>query len=168
MSTESVKKLPISDLLEHMHQSLETYLDRNPLLIAIQTGGLWVGEYLHAAVGATEPLGALDISFYRDDFSRIGLNPQVKASSLPVAIKDRHVVLIDDVLYTGRTIRAAMNELFAWGRPSCVTLAVLLDRGGRELPIRADIVGYNLTMDDNQIVKVAPDGTLAFSNIIGT
>ena len=61
-----------------------------------------------------------------------------------------------------------MNELFAWGRPSCVTLAVLLDRGGRELPIRADIVGYNLTMDDNQIVKVAPDGTLAFSNIIGT
>ena len=85
-----------------------------------------------------EPCGSLDISFYRDDFSRIGLNPKVKASQLPEDISDRHILLIDDVLQTGRTIRAAMNEIFDYGRPASIKLCVLLERNGRELPIQAD------------------------------
>ncbi len=160
-------QLPIAQLLTEMQQKMQNYQDQNPLLVAILAGGLWISEHLHATCGFEEPLGALDISFYRDDFSRIGLNPEVKASTLPVPIDNRHIILIDDVLYTGRTVRAAMNELFAWGRPSSVTLAVLLDRGGRELPVQADIVGYNMSLDSNLSVKVAANGMLTYSEITG-
>ena len=165
MTRES--QLPIDQLLAEMQRRMQDYQDRNPLLVAILAGGLWIGEHLRATCGIEEPLGALDISFYRDDFSRIGLNPEVKASTLPVPIDSRHIILIDDVLYTGRTVRAAMNELFAWGRPSSVTLAVLLDRGGRELPVQADIVGYNMSLDSSLSVKVAADGMLTYSEITG-
>ncbi len=91
-------------------------------------------------------LGSLDISFYRDDFTRIGMNPQVKPSDLPFSVDARHIILVDDVLYTGRTVRAAMNEIFDYGRPASIMLATLVDRGGRELPIQANVVGQHLEL----------------------
>lgn len=136
----------VDTLLDRMHAGLVACVgrDADPVMVGIHTGGHWVARALHARMGLPEPLGGIDISFYRDDFSRIGLHPQVQPSSLPMSIDDRTVILVDDVLYTGRTIRAALNELFDYGRPQRVLLAVLVDRGGRELPIAADVVGQNL------------------------
>jgi len=107
------------------------------LMIGIHTGGVWVAERLHQTLAIKQPLGQLDISFYRDDFSRIGMNPQVKPSQLPTSVDDAHIILVDDVLHTGRTIRAALNEIFDYGRPASVTLAVLGERSGRERRVSA-------------------------------
>ena len=92
------------------------------------------------------PVGTLDVSFYRDDFNRKGLKRKVKPSTIPFEVEGRDVILVDDVLYTGRTIRAAMNELFDYGRPARIRLAALIDRGGRELPIAADFTGSTFTV----------------------
>jgi len=127
-------------------------------MIGIHSGGAWLAEKLHKQLGLKEPLGTLDISFYRDDFTRIGMNPQVRASELPFDLEDRHVILVDDVLHTGRTIRAALNEIFDYGRPASVTLAVLIVRDGRELPIQADVVGETVDLKPNQQIKLhGPD-----------
>ncbi len=123
-------------------------------MVGIHTGGVWIAERLHALLGIEEPLGSLDISFYRDDFTRIGMNPQVRPSDLPFSVDDRHIILVDDVLHTGRTIRAAMNELFDWGRPASITLAVLIERSGRELPIEANVIGKRLTLGENEQIKL--------------
>ena len=147
---------PVGTLLERLHAGLVAAIGRDPepLMVGIHSGGHWVAQVLHARLKLSEPLGAIDISFYRDDFSRIGLHPQVQPSKLPVSVDDRTVVLVDDVLHTGRTIRAALNELFDYGRPQRVILAVLVDRGGRELPIAADLVGQHLDdLDTHEHVK---------------
>ncbi|MCK4703923.1 MAG: bifunctional pyr operon transcriptional regulator/uracil phosphoribosyltransferase PyrR, partial [Gammaproteobacteria bacterium] len=103
-----------------------------------------------------------DISFYRDDFSRIGMNPQVKPSNLPSQIEDRHIILVDDVLHTGRTIRAAMNEIFDYGRPASITLVCLIERSGREIPIQADVVGQRVHLNNNQHIKLTGPEPLEF------
>jgi len=131
-----------------------------PLMIGIHTGGVWVAERLHRDLGLTEPLGHLDISFYRDDFSRIGSHPQVRPSHLPVPIDDRHVILVDDVLQTGRTIRAALNVLFDYGRPACVLLATLVERDGRELPMAPDLVGLHAHLEPGQQIKLVAESSL--------
>lgn len=157
----------IEAALARMTETLRPRLAGRPIMIGIHTGGVWLAERLHRALALSEPLGTLDISFYRDDFTRLGINPQVKTSNLPVNVEDRHVILVDDVLHTGRTIRAAMNEIFDYGRPASVALAVLIARGGRELPIQADIVGETLTLDKHQHIKLLrahdPHGTLSLS-----
>ena len=102
---------------------------------------MWIAQQLHKLYESAHPLGVLNIAFYRDDFSRVGLHPHVTPSSLPFDVTDRHVILVDDVLYTGRTVRAAMNELFDYGRVASICLAVLVDRSGRELPIRPTLPG---------------------------
>jgi pyrimidine operon attenuation protein/uracil phosphoribosyltransferase len=135
----------------------------HPLMVGIHTGGAWVARHLHQTLGLHEPLGLLDISFYRDDFSRIGVNPRVKPSMLPLSVDDRHILLVDDVLYTGRTVRAALNELFDYGRPASVVLAVLIDRGGRELPIQADVTGHRLSLARHQQVKLSGPEPLELS-----
>jgi pyrimidine operon attenuation protein/uracil phosphoribosyltransferase len=140
--------------IDYMAQQLRPFLERNPLLIGIYTGGVWIAQRLHDRLAITEPIGTLDIAFYRDDFTRIGMHPQVKTSNLPVNVEDRHVILIDDVLHTGRTIRAALNEIFDYGRPASVTLAVLVQRDGRELPIEANVVGHTISLKSNQHVKL--------------
>jgi pyrimidine operon attenuation protein/uracil phosphoribosyltransferase len=106
-------------------------------LLGIHTGGVWLAQRLHRALGLTLPPGAIDVSFYRDDFGSKGLHPQPKRTEIPFTVEGAHVIIVDDVLYTGRTTRAAINELFDFGRPARVDLAVLVDRGGRELPIAA-------------------------------
>ncbi|MBK5938686.1 bifunctional pyr operon transcriptional regulator/uracil phosphoribosyltransferase [Halochromatium roseum] len=126
----------------------------HPLMVGIHSGGVWVAERLHQRLGLQEPMGQLDISFYRDDFTRIGTHPQVRPSDLPVPVDDRHIVLIDDVLQTGRTIRAALNVLFDYGRPASVVLAILAGRDGRELPIEPDVVGLYAELEPGEQIKL--------------
>jgi pyrimidine operon attenuation protein / uracil phosphoribosyltransferase len=162
MSDRQSGNVDIEQTLQRMADELRPLLARSPVIIGIHTGGVWIAQRLHDMLRLAEPLGTLDISFYRDDFTRIGINPEVKASNLPVNVDDRHVILIDDVLHTGRTIRAAMNEIFDYGRPASVTLAVLVDRDGRELPVQANITGHKMKLARNQHVKLmcdSPNGT---------
>jgi len=153
-------KLPQpAELLPDMASALQAHLDNRrieqPRFVGIRTGGVWVARALLEALGrAAEPLGVLDASFYRDDFRQGGLHPQVRPSDLPFAVEDAHLVLVDDVLMSGRTIRAALNELFDYGRPASVTLVCLLDLGARELPIRADVLGAALALAAAQRVKL--------------
>lgn len=149
----------IEGLIKKMAEDLRDHLARSgitdPVMVGIHTGGAWVAERLHRLLDLEQPLGTLDISFYRDDFTRIGLNPQVRPSHLPFDVDGRHVILVDDVLSTGRTVRAALNELFDYGRPATVTLAVLVERDGRELPVQADVTGRHMALRRNQHVKLS-------------
>ena len=154
--------IDVQQLIRTLKSGLDQYLqERNrtdPLFVGIHTGGVWIAQRLHKLFGSTHPLGVLNIAFYRDDFSRVGLHPRVTPSSLPFDVTDRHVILIDDVLYTGRTVRAAMNELFDYGRAASICLAVLVDRSGRELPIQADVAGKYLDLKADQHIKLSgPD-----------
>ena len=162
MSTE---KHNIDQIIADMHERLLGYLVEaginEPLIIGIQTGGLWVAENIRQKLDINSDLGKLNIAFYRDDFSRIGIHPRVSPSSLPFDIEDRHIILVDDVLYTGRTIRAAMNEIFDYGRPASISLVVLIDRSGRELPIQANVVGKRLELKADEHVKLLGPEPLA-------
>ncbi len=131
-------------------RQLKARLPSGAAMIGIATGGAWLAERLHRELGIADPLGVLDISFYRDD--QKGLHHQVKPSSIPFDVQGRHIVLVDDVLYTGRTVRAAMNELFDYGRPARIELAVLVDRGGRQLPIAAQYTGGMLEVPEGLIL----------------
>jgi pyrimidine operon attenuation protein/uracil phosphoribosyltransferase len=152
----------IPDIIAEMAAQLGEEISRtgnnHPAIVGIHTGGVWIAEHLHRQLNIDEPLGSLDISFYRDDFTRIGMNPVVKPSQLPFSIDDRHIILIDDVLHTGRTIRAALNELFDYGRPASIILATLIERGGRELPIQANVVGRHVDLSPGEHIKLSgPD-----------
>ena len=125
-------------------------------LVGIYTGGAWVAERLHRMLGLSTPLGVLAVTLHRDDFGVIGLHRESRRSQIPFSVDDREVVLVDDVLHTGRTVRAALNELHDFGRPRAVRLAVLADRGGRDLPVAADFAGAT--------VEVAPGEELVLSN----
>ena len=125
-------------------------------LVGIYTGGAWVAERLHRELGLATPLGVIAVTLHRDDFGRIGLHRESRRTQIPFSVDDREVILVDDVLHTGRTLRAALNELFDFGRPRAVRLAVLADRGGRELPVSADFTGAT--------VEVAPGEELVLSN----
>jgi pyrimidine operon attenuation protein/uracil phosphoribosyltransferase len=144
------------DLIDRLVSRLRGAVGADTALVGIHTGGVWVAERLHAALGLATPLGTLDVAFYRDDFRQRGLKPDVRPSDLPFEIAGRDIVLVDDVLYTGRTVRAAVNLLFDYGRPGRVRLAALLDRGGRQLPIAAEWVGdvVDVPADRGMIVLV--------------
>ena len=126
-------------------------------LIGIVTGGAWLAERLHRELRLEVPFGTLDVSFYRDDFQRKGLKHKVEPSAIPFEVEGRDLILVDDVLYTGRTIRAAMNELFDYGRPASIRLATLIDRGGRELPIAAQFVGATIALPPQQTFELERD-----------
>ncbi|BCX81389.1 pyrimidine operon attenuation protein/uracil phosphoribosyltransferase [Methylomarinovum caldicuralii] len=147
----------LQNLADCLRRQIETRRLRDPLLVGIHTGGVWIAERLRERLGIETPLGRLNIAFYRDDFSRIGMHPEVRPSQLP-STENRDVILIDDVLYTGRTIRAALNELFDYGRPRQVILGVLIERDGRELPIQPDCVGGRVSLGPDQRIKLTgPD-----------
>ncbi|MBE0485684.1 bifunctional pyr operon transcriptional regulator/uracil phosphoribosyltransferase PyrR [Marinobacter sp.] len=154
--------LDINRLLDELEKGLRGILTErgieDPALIGIRTGGVWLADVIGKRLGIAEPFGELDISFYRDDFSRIGLNPRVLPSSLPFDTEGRDIILIDDVIMSGRTIRAAMNEIFDYGRPASVILATLVDLGARELPIQPDVAGSSLALAPHQRIKLrGPD-----------
>lgn len=154
-----------NSLIARLAEEIAPAIAPGTLIVGIHTGGAWVAERLHALLKCPQPLGTLDISFYRDDFSRIGLHPQVKPSNLPFDLEGRDILLVDDVLHSGRTVRAAMNELFDYGRPAAIRLAVLVDRGGRELPIRPDFAGATLAVPSHQNIQLSrlDDGHLTLS-----
>jgi len=137
-----------------LNESLNAAERKLVALIGIRTGGVWVAEALRQRLVTSDPVGSLNIAYHRDDFARKGLHPTVEPSDLPFDVEDRHIVLVDDILYTGRTVRAALNEIFDYGRPASVTLAVLVDRGGRELPIEANVTGLRLTLAAGEHVKL--------------
>jgi pyrimidine operon attenuation protein/uracil phosphoribosyltransferase len=127
--------------------------------VGIYSGGAWLAERLAAMVPGNHVVGFIDVSFYRDDFARAGLKTGARRSDLPFDVAGARIVLIDDVLYTGRSVRAAINELFDYGRPASIELAVLVDRGGRELPIEATYVGARVAVArDLSIVLSRADG----------
>lgn len=151
----------VTTMAESLRALLQAQRIEAPSMVGIHTGGVWIAQRLHALLGLDQPLGGLDISFYRDDFTRIGMNPQVQPSNLPFNVDDRHIILVDDVLHTGRTIRAALNELFDYGRPASILLAVLVERSGRELPIQANVVGKHLDLGPQEHVKLTGPEPLA-------
>jgi pyrimidine operon attenuation protein/uracil phosphoribosyltransferase len=135
-------------------------------LVGIFTGGAWVAERLHRALGVAAPLGVLAVTLHRDDFGRIGLHRESRRSQIPFPVDGREVVLVDDVLHTGRTVRAAINEIFDFGRPGAVRLAVLADRGGRELPVGADFTGAKVDVSrDEELVLSNDNGRLRFAAV---
>jgi len=158
-------KTNIDSLIEEMSIQLKNFLLKgernNPVIMGIRTGGTWIAERLKDKLDIGSPLGELNIAFYRDDFSQIGMHPRVTPSNLPFNVEKQHVILVDDVLHTGRTIRAAMNEIFDYGRPASICLTVLVERNGRELPIQAGIVGKFLELKANEHVKLLGPGSLA-------
>jgi pyrimidine operon attenuation protein/uracil phosphoribosyltransferase len=156
-----------TDALPDAEAALATLAERmqgavahDAALVGIYSGGAWVAERLAARLPGVHPLGFIDVSYYRDDYDIAGLKPNARRTTLPFDVAGATIVLVDDVLYTGRSVRAAINELFDFGRPDRIELAVLVDRGGRELPIAADFVGAKVEAagtDDVQ-VRLKEDG----------
>ncbi|PPD58496.1 bifunctional pyr operon transcriptional regulator/uracil phosphoribosyltransferase PyrR [Dehalogenimonas etheniformans] len=141
------------------HEIVERTKDiKSVVLVGMQTRGVPLANRLASLIADFEkvqvPVGALDFSLYRDDLGRRNFNPQVKSTDIPVDIEGKVVILVDDVLYTGRSVRAAMDALIDYGRPQVIQLAVLVDRGHRELPIRADYVGKNIPSATNEDIRV--------------
>lgn len=154
----------VNTLLDQMAKALSACVPEaqreNTLIVGIRTGGVWVAEALNQRLQWHDTIGELNISFYRDDFTQIGLHPQVSASSLPFDIEGKHLILVDDVLMSGRTVRAAMNELFDYGRPASIKLAVLIDLDQRQLPIAPTVTGQKMSLNANQRVKLQGPDTL--------
>jgi pyrimidine operon attenuation protein / uracil phosphoribosyltransferase len=147
-----------------LKQQLSSLDKTNTLMVGIHTGGYWLAEALHADLGFTHPLAALSTTLQRDDFARSGLHKQRQPTRLPMSLQGMDVLLVDDVLHTGRTIRAALNELFEYGRPASVCLAVLVDRGGRELPFAASYCGGVVDVPKNhELVLLQSDQGLRLS-----
>lgn len=137
----------------------------DPALVGIWSGGAWLAERLHRDLNLPGQHGVISSALHRDDFGKRGLASGTDATHLPFAIDGRHIILVDDVLFTGRTIRAVINELFDFGRPASVTLAVLVDRGGRQLPIEAAVAAARVALPAGQRLSLArqPDGRFAFA-----
>lgn len=151
----------LGELVERMRGAIAF----DAAFVGIYSGGAWLAERLAAMIPGEHPLGYIDVSFYRDDYARTGLKPGIKRTALPFDVEGATIVLVDDVLYTGRSVRAAINELFDFGRPARIELAVLVDRGGRELPIEPTYCGTRLIVarDVSIVLSRDNDGRLALS-----
>jgi pyrimidine operon attenuation protein/uracil phosphoribosyltransferase len=161
-----VTQLPDAEkLCAQLAAELRPRIGPKTAMIGIHTGGAWVAERLHALLKLPEPLGLMDIAFYRDDYHAQGLHHDPKRTKIPFDVNGRELLLIDDVLYSGRTVRAAMNELFDYGRPASIALAVLVDRGGRQLPICAQHCGAQIEVPAGMRLRLkrGADGKLALA-----
>jgi len=161
--------MPLPDpesLVRAMAEQMRGKIAPDAALIGIYTGGAWIAERLHRALGLSAPLGFLAVTLHRDDFGRIGLHRESRRSQIPFPVDGREVILVDDVLHTGRTIRAALNELFDFGRPRAVRLAVLASRVGRELPICPDFLGERIDVGaDEDLVLSNENGRLRLAAV---
>ncbi|MCB5188426.1 bifunctional pyr operon transcriptional regulator/uracil phosphoribosyltransferase PyrR [Methylobacillus caricis] len=161
--TTSVHNLPDAEsLLNTLTSKLAAYIRPDTAIVGIHSGGAWIAEKITPLLRQSNPeseltLGVLDSSFYRDDYNQRGLHAETRPSQIPFDVQDKHILLIDDVFYTGRTIRAAMNELFDYGRPASITLAVLINRGGRELPICPQVTALELEVPHHQKLQLSRD-----------
>lgn len=153
-------KLPDAEMqCAELAELIRPQLQANTLLVGIHSGGVWVARRLNELLGLPGEIGLIDVSFYRDDFGEKGLHPQIKPTSIPFEVDGRSLILVDDVLYTGRTTRAAINELFDYGRPASIKLAVLADRGKRELPIFAEFCTWHVELKNNEELVLEPDAS---------
>lgn len=165
------KTIPAIDLPDAEAQCAELAelirprLQADTVLVGIHSGGVWVARRLRELLGLGNEIGLIDVSFYRDDYGERGLHARVKPSSIPFDVEGRPLILVDDVLFTGRTTRAAINELFDYGRPASIQLAVLADRGRRQLPISADFCPWRVELDPSQelILSAEANGRLHWS-----
>jgi pyrimidine operon attenuation protein/uracil phosphoribosyltransferase len=144
-------------LCEQLARELRPVVKPGTAMVGIHTGGAWVAERLHAALKLKTPLGLLDPAFYRDDFARQGLARDPKRSKIPFDVAGMDLLLVDDVLYTGRTVRAAMNELFDYGRPASIALVVLAERDGRQLPVCAQHAGAKVAVPAGMRLRLKRD-----------
>ncbi|ADI29036.1 bifunctional pyr operon transcriptional regulator/uracil phosphoribosyltransferase PyrR [Methylotenera versatilis] len=168
MTSKNISLPHAEDLLKTLAQKVQPLLQANTALVGIQSGGVWLMQKLlvllekDIAANAIEH-GTLDVSFYRDDYEKRGLKAENRPSQIPFDVENKHIILIDDVFYTGRTTRAAMNELFDYGRPASITLVALVNRGGRELPIAPQITAADIALDASQNLQLIQnqDGTLS-------
>jgi len=168
MTSKNISLPNAEDLLKMLAQKVQPLLKANTALVGIQSGGVWLMQKLlvllekDIAAYAIEH-GTLDVSFYRDDYEKRGLKAENRPSQIPFDVENKHIILIDDVFYTGRTTRAAMNELFDYGRPASITLVALVNRGGRELPIAPQITAADIALDAGQNLQLIQnqDGTLS-------
>ena len=153
-------------LVEALAAKMKDAITPDAGMVGIYTGGVWVAERLHRILGCKVPLGTLAVTLHRDDFGRIGLHRESRRSLIPFPVDGREIILVDDVLHTGRTIRAALNELFDFGRPKAVRLAMLADRGGRELPMSPDWLGAQVEVGrDEELVLSNDGGKLRFAAV---
>jgi pyrimidine operon attenuation protein/uracil phosphoribosyltransferase len=158
-------QLDAEALYADLRQGVRGLLPPAAVLVGIWSGGAWLAERLQRDLGLAGSHGVISSTLHRDDFGSRGLAGGADATQLPFAIDGRHILLVDDVLYTGRTVRAVVNELFDFGRPASVTLAVLVDRGGRQLPIAAAYAAARIALPANQRLSLArdPGGTFTFA-----
>ena len=138
-------------------RELKPLIGPKTAMVGLYTGGVWLAERLHKELGIKSPLGLMDIAFYRDDYAARGLKHDPKRTKIPFDVNGAELLLVDDVLYSGRTVRAAMNELFDYGRPASIALVVLADRGGRQLPICAQHVGAKVEVPDGMRLRLKRD-----------
>lgn len=157
---KSIEQL-LAKLIDDLKEKLASLDASTTFVVGIHSGGVWLAEHLHQALGLSNALGKLDISFYRDDFEQKGLHPEVKPSSLDFDMNDANIILVDDVVMSGRTIRAAMNEIFDYGRPASITLVSLIELDARQLPIRSDICGQKLSLLPSQRVELSGPNPLS-------
>jgi pyrimidine operon attenuation protein / uracil phosphoribosyltransferase len=161
-----VTQLPDAEKLCHqLAAELKPRLGPKSAMVGLYTGGAWLAERLHQLLDMKSPLGLMDIAFYRDDYAARGLKHDPKRTKIPFDVNGSELLLVDDVLYSGRTVRAAMNELFDYGRPASISLVVLADRGGRQLPICAQHVGARLEVPAGMrlTLKRTDNGKLALA-----
>jgi pyrimidine operon attenuation protein/uracil phosphoribosyltransferase len=152
-------KLPDAEkLCEQLAAELRPVIGPKSAMIGLYTGGAWLAERLHKLLGMATPLGLMDIAFYRDDYAARGLKHDPKRTKIPFDVTGSDLLLVDDVLYSGRTVRAAMNELFDYGRPARIALVVLADRGGRELPICAQHCGARVEVPAGMRLRLKQEG----------
>jgi pyrimidine operon attenuation protein/uracil phosphoribosyltransferase len=156
-------QLDAEALYADLREGVRAMLRDDSVLVGIWSGGAWLAERLQRDLALPGSAGVITSALHRDDFAQRGLAGGGDATNLPFAVDDRHIVLIDDVLHTGRTIRAVVNELFDFGRPASVRLAVLVDRGGRELPIEAACAAARLVLPAGQRLRLARDAAGRFT-----
>jgi pyrimidine operon attenuation protein/uracil phosphoribosyltransferase len=159
-------KLPDAErLCEQLAAELRPLMGPKSAMVGLYTGGAWLAERLHPMLGLRNPLGLMDIAFYRDDYAARGLKHDPKRTKIPFDVNGCELLLVDDVLYSGRTVRAAMNEIFDYGRPASISLVVLADRGGRQLPICAQHVGARVEVPAGMrlTLKRTENGKLALA-----
>ena len=159
-------ELDAEKLYQQLERDLKSALAGAPrlALVGIYSGGAWLAERLSQALDVST-VGYIDVSFYRDDYAKRGLKEEVRPSQIPFEVEGANILLVDDVLYTGRTTRAAINTLFDYGRPGKIMLAALVDRGGRELPIAADFVAATVSLPEQQtlVLQKAEDGRFSLT-----
>jgi pyrimidine operon attenuation protein/uracil phosphoribosyltransferase len=144
-------------LLDELAASMQPDVGPDHALVGIYTGGVWVAQRLQEKLGLRGPVGTIDVAFYRDDYRKKGLASGVRPSDIRFPVEDAYIILVDDVLYTGRTIRAAINEIFDYGRPTSIRLAALVDRGERQLPICPQYVGARVSVGRNEVIELRRD-----------